>query len=383
MPRVSMALTFLVILPWSIVIVADYYEATLDRPPDYDWGDVQRLAAIARAMDAYRSRYGSYPPDFTTGDPRREIDEHLASIFPQRDRERDIPPRVDQLGPDRALVFWLRGFYEDNSAFPLTGKILLGEHPETEAAVLLEPREHAILAEVYDGDAGELIIDIGRTGTLAGPREKLLQEHPELKGVLDTTWQRRSFYRFLPGRISNQGTCRLNCTAVPLVYFNAAHYGHASFTGNPAWGVARPYHMTASATTSTFVAPNRFQIICAGADGYFGSDASVVATNHLDGHADNLTSFGDKPVGWAKQNGQRVRAVLLRKWSPFVAILCSLIYPMVALMRVDEDGLLLLSQLVKHQITAVDCSESWRQQLAAQKRSHRVHALRRFTTRKP
>ena len=80
LPRISILLLFLVIIPWTIVLVTTL-RVLLTNIPEFDSKDAEEILALARSLDFYADKYGEYPPDFTSGNPRQEIDEHL-----QKDR---------------------------------------------------------------------------------------------------------------------------------------------------------------------------------------------------------------------------------------------------------------------------------------------------------
>ena len=96
-------------------------DAVFARSPAADPRDVAEIENISRALFVYRNRYGEYPPDFSSGDPRTEIETHLRKCFSNRLEEVDLPSDLSQLGPHNALYFWLKGFSSDPEK-PLTGK---------------------------------------------------------------------------------------------------------------------------------------------------------------------------------------------------------------------------------------------------------------------
>ena len=117
--KISLVAICLIVMPWSIVLTTQLALVFAPGPPPYDSSDFTEIRSLSNALKIYRSRYGEYPPDFSTGDPKAEITRHLQKVFPSRLEELDLPKDLSRLGPHNALFFWLRGFSDPRT--PLTG----------------------------------------------------------------------------------------------------------------------------------------------------------------------------------------------------------------------------------------------------------------------
>ncbi len=101
---------------WAIVAVVLALCASASfTPARTDWSretlvEIQHLSA---ALDAYRDRYGEYPPDFA--DPAL-VAAHIRRILPAYEG-----PVPGGLTAPQALVFWLGGFAEGDDPFALCG----------------------------------------------------------------------------------------------------------------------------------------------------------------------------------------------------------------------------------------------------------------------
>ncbi len=374
LPRISISLLFLVIVPWTIVLVATL-RVLLTSIPKFETKDAQEILALARALDAYAEEFGEYPPDFTSGNPRQEIDEHLQKIFPNRDQQNDVPAGIGDLGPDNALAFWLQGFHGNNAGYPLTGKIHLGRNRVTGEQIWVEMAEEDFLAEVYD-DNGVSIVTSKRTIPVSSFEDIRAQVQ-----LWSSQQERRPLHSFNLQRLSKRDAYRPRCCDAPFVYFRAQGYSTAKFDDRPMWGVAQPYHATSMDGKTSFVESQRFQLICAGRDSFFGMGSVTVddAAYHQ-GHADNFTSFAIDPLGTQRMMAWREESVLARNLSPFVAAICMLAYPVFIAFRRKEDGLVELSRIVKKQMSSMECSDTWRRKLNMQKRRRRDQALGRMRT---
>ena len=78
------------------------------------------ISSMAQAMEAYRAKYGAYPPDFAlnSNPDKAQIDKHLARNFRYR-KPNDTVGDLRGLDPSEALVFWLSDFSGDPN-FPLS-----------------------------------------------------------------------------------------------------------------------------------------------------------------------------------------------------------------------------------------------------------------------
>lgn len=242
---------------------------------------------LERSVEAYREKYGDYPPNFIDRDLVRR---HIYSAWPNiEDQEFQLAESVfwtpRGVSPAEAVVFWLGGF-SSNPRRPFSGK---------------------------DGPFVRVQI---------GPNRFTLAFNPDrAPGVFEFDQSRvkeedalaRPMFRVYtpPGREE------------PYVYFDSRTYGLAYYWPerrlDPAavprrgMGIARPYLSTRPSTTSGFsfewVNKDKFQIISAGLDGHYGSidtnpaDPLTVprpqyptGVNYLspgDGDDDNITSFSE------------------------------------------------------------------------------------------
>ncbi|MEM8681298.1 MAG: hypothetical protein AAGF97_18280 [Planctomycetota bacterium] len=380
-PRISLTLMLLIVVPWTIVLSAWIAFATLPPPPTTLAKDAIEMEALGYALRQYRQRYGAFPPDFTSGNPRQEIDDHLRNIFPARDTERDVPPNVDSLGPDQALAFWLRGFCNDNIRFPLTGQVSFGTHPQTGDEILVNADAVQVEAEVYDASEGDELMmrhSMSRLIPTAVIEDPVLwRSVRRLLPRLDELGQRTEFHRFGVAQQLGDFRYRLRCGETPLVYFRADRYHRAVHRAKPPWGTAVPYQRM-TAREITFVEPNEFQIICAGADAYFGSPQGAFLEVYQPGHADNLISGLPMPVGARPLQNRYLEARWLLRLSPLVAILCSCAYPLFLLLRDPGSHLNRLGTLIRRQSTEIELSPAWQDRLQAQHARHRADALTRL-----
>ena len=389
LPRIRISLMLLIIVPWSIFLMASVRIWILPEIPGSAGIDAAEIYAIGLALDNYKDRYGEYPPDFSSGNPRKEIDDHLRRIFPQRDADRDVPPNIDQLGPDNALAFWLNGFYDANPRCPLTGQIYLGQIRETERDVWIEIPAGGIWAEVYDGDAfaimmseGIMPIDVSDRSAYEDIAANLSELLGSKKDTLELMLDRAPIFHLDPARLSAKKSYRPQCCSAPLVYFCARSYATATFSDNPRWGVAAPYQTVLEDGTKGFERPVGCQVICAGRDNYFGRGSIVTdKAGAYEGHADNFTSFHSDPIGIQPLIAARDQAYRGRSLSLLTAIVCTLAYPLTFLLAREESGLVVLSRITNRQVGKMHCSDQWQAQLDAQKRARRSRAIGRFRSK--
>jgi prepilin-type N-terminal cleavage/methylation domain-containing protein len=246
------------------------------------------LDQLAQAMEAYKNKYGEYPPDFTN--PLAVV-AHMRKAFPRSNSavvqawlsNTTLTPLPGNLDPAEAIVVWL-GMLKNNPRDPLTG---VGE------SVSLFDFDQTRLTD-FDND---------------GWKEYVPKHAPGAP------------YVYFDGRVLG-GAC---------LYKDAMYPPSTSALVN-SLGVARPYRSniaidaqdtkTVPKTTGNptqWVSPNKFQIICAGLDGQF-SDPSATPPNGFqadgstgypifkqfpapnynvsDQDSDNLTSFAEsKTIG--------------------------------------------------------------------------------------
>ncbi len=201
---------------------------------------------IGQALQSFATQFSAeFPPDFTGGNQQAEINVYLSRLFRYRNPATDVPRsaagiRAEQLAmldPSEALYFWLRGFTSD-PANPLFGPL------DQDPRVTEEDR-----TPIYEFD---------RTRLRDSDGDGFLEYYP----------------RF--------------ATARPYVYYVHYNYVRTFATpdaallvargpvGSAAFTAPRPYLSTQESPTpdptfkSSYAAPSRFQILCAGLDNDFG-----------------------------------------------------------------------------------------------------------------
>ena len=295
----------MVLIPWSIVAVTAAHCWLTPDAPSANADDLLEIQALDSALKAYARKCGEYPPDFTSADIKREIDGHLALVFPFRDAKLDAID-LRELGPHNALTFWLSGFSNDPQR-PLTGK--------------------------------------GREPPLYHPARSLTGKR-----------LRQPFYRFDRDRMAKTGEYSPQACQAPYVYFCHRTYEFGEYSGKFWWGTARPYLSKSKGNNASksFVQPKGYQIIAAGHDGVFGNEQIAAAeAPHDVYHADNLTNFCQQALGeslgfqprFVKRRVLRQRARL----STMIAIVCLVAYPVVAHQLRRRSGISELRQLVAQQ----------------------------------
>ena len=371
--QISTSLAFLIILPWTITIsscIRVQKWPPFPRGSARDSGQIRRIAA---ALTAYKHRFGEYPPDFTTGNPRREINEHLKNIFPLRDSEADLPRSLDHLGPHNALTFWLTGFYEDNPEFPLTGFIPLDKVPMT---------DDEVLAMTYADPYISLLVSKNTENVESTEAfQNICRQNEDLQAQQKAEHKARStlskaLFNF-SNRVAKNGEYRLSCSNAPLIYFRGDNYSNAAYQ-SPQWGSAYPYF--ANSDRSTYAAADHFQLICTGYDSQFGDRAIAADQAHIfETHADNLTNFSPLPLAHKQMEINRRRAIMTKNVSPIAALACTCILLPLALMlrKEEETGVLLRRQLRRH--LQGRNSPAWDLELSTQRQRHRQRALERIS----
>ena len=220
--------------------------------------------SLAQAIEAYRSQYGDYPPDFAFVEDikdKQQLDAHLARQFRYRQANAQ-PPQGDQipvaltadllpdgvvdtatsawnLDPSEALVFWLRGF-SPNQKRPLTG---------------------------------------------AGDRTPLFEF--DQKRLQDADGD--GFQEYYP-QYSEQ----------PYVYLHNSNYVYTTANAIPISTnqSVKPYTREfppVASNPETFVESGKFQIICAGQDGKFGGEGGNYpeGLGYSDADEDNIANFSE------------------------------------------------------------------------------------------
>ena len=208
------------------------------------------IGKLQQAVEAYRTEFGGYPPDFAGPDANdlQQINNHLGRMKRYRNKLADGPKAgFVNLDPSEALVFWLWGFSPDPK-LPLTGSGgPLGIAP-------FESQPNAL----YTFDETRLLDNDG-------------DGYPE----------------YYP-QDSDQ----------PYVYLHKDNYVFMTANSIPvATGqMVKPYTRTSPPTVlKDFVESDGFQIICAGQDGKFGATGGVYpdGLGYTDADDDNLTSFSE------------------------------------------------------------------------------------------
>ncbi|MCA9264749.1 MAG: hypothetical protein KDA60_12905 [Planctomycetales bacterium] len=339
--------------------------------------DVHEVESLTLALERYRVRYGEYPPDFTTGDPVQEINDHLAKIFPERRADRDIPVNVDELGPHNALGFWLNGFYDGNPWCPLTGRVYIGRHPKTDDEMWVDAQP--IAAIVQEGENSWLM-------SVEGARREIdadIDSERELEQRLDILDQLRGdripIVDLDPSRRLSNGSYRPLCTKTPYVYFRSDRYATASYAGHVGAGVASPYLSDSQTQSGTYTAPTTFQVLAAGRDGVYGDQqisASQAASFH--GQADNFTSFSPELLGRHELTQRLQLARWIRKVSLTVAIACTFVFAIIAQLGWRPEGLDSLRLITSRQIGMMGSSSQWLSIRKVERTKRRDRAIKRL-----
>lgn len=221
------------------------------------------VASLAQAVEAYRTQYQAYPPDFAlnSNPDKAQIDAHLARNFRWRNPN-DTTALGDLriLDPSEALVFWLSGFSGDEK-LPLSGRKQIS--PEWKAVKGQKPFFEFDQTRLDDKDG---------------------DGYPE----------------YYP-----EGS------EMPYVYLMHENYGKKNgelFTANEARILndnvrIRAYAAELQGTAvKRFAEAEKFQIICAGQDGAYGASGSLGAglaalfpdgAGYVEEDEDNITNFSE------------------------------------------------------------------------------------------
>lgn len=273
------------------------------------------------ALMNYKNEYGSFPPASFGPDPvsgarlddpktytRHPVYRHLVRVFPRiSPAEAAIFPALAKLSPAQALVFWLRGFYE-NPEFPLTNGGPAGQRKK------LFDFDESRLYAASDYSTGQ----------------------PQTFG-LRKDFASGAFEREYPVYLTGQPSCGL-----PYVYFDARCYDiqnlDRGYWARPHMGggetAAIPYFASDVPSrplwSQCHVNPDTFQLIAAGLDGRYGpvpapatttaamqeaqaaypgdllnftfagpdgtNTYSFLSAATRSGHGDNITNFAAKPL---------------------------------------------------------------------------------------
>ncbi len=248
MRRLLLIALIVLFLLLAAIIWPAWYGGTI---PD---GGLHRISSeVARmdmAVEAYKRRYGEYPPDFSDWEL---VESHLRKVFPRHSENLDPSLQVGDDGAKlgdidaaEALVFWLSRLRND-PRHPVTGS--------GEPLVSFEFDELRLWD--FDGDG---------------------------------------WWEYVPEGASSQET--------PYVYFDSRTYDKTRYPKDKAessiQGVAYPYRTAAflaNVDTRAVMNPNTFQIISAGLDGDYGADNPVKlfprGAGYGPGDWDNVTNFSN------------------------------------------------------------------------------------------
>jgi len=316
-------------MPWSIVLTTQLALYFTPQPPKYDARDFSEILSLKNALKIYRSRYGEYPPDFSTGDPKTEITQHLQKVFPDRLWELDLPKDLTGLGPQNALHFWLRGFGSD-SRLPLTG-INRGTVP------LYDFDSRRILQRAYYSRSGNAPFVYFRSQTYAKAR------------------------------------CNIPGCGTAYPYLAAKSNVGPSVPGGQKSGTS------AAKDKRRFEEDPGFQIVSAGIDGNFGSNQVSSGSAIFGGQADNLTNFRYGPIGNGSIENYRSRLIRTRLFALALAIFCLAAYPCVTLFRKRSRGVQPLRKLVARQGAEKPHSSRWRNILRTHHQKNKLDAMSRMS----
>jgi prepilin-type N-terminal cleavage/methylation domain-containing protein len=251
------------------------------------------------ALMNYKNEYGAFPPANMAGlwtgsqvNQQHPVYRHLVRAFP-RIREPtsgNSSPyfAMSQLSPAQALVFWLRGFYE-NPEFPLTNN-LTNKGQRRKLFDFDESRLYGVVgAYVHGGSAHQSFV----------ARKDLGHDSPEYDYPVYFTGLPRS--------------------GLPYIYFDSRCYDvensdfvySAMSLGGGEISFARPYFTSAPPMkplwSQRHVNSDTFQLIAAGLDGNYGQVKAAFpydidpfkSAGTLPGHGDNITNFAPKPLAEA------------------------------------------------------------------------------------
>jgi Tfp pilus assembly protein PilE len=201
-----------------------------------DWANNSRvsieISEMARALEEFHAHFGDYPPDFHD---QMLVWKFLKAKFPKCPHEKY--PCFAKHSSASALCFWLGG--PEGNGFS------------------------ANPANPFDDGKRRI-----------GPFFKFDKQRVKTdEGVS----------QFFPPRSKKDG--------LPYIYFRADGKGRDAkgYVGHPGWSTARPYR---NSLTGNWIAPEKYQILCPGNDGVFGSGFHFPAGNDYDeANMDDMTSF--------------------------------------------------------------------------------------------
>jgi len=259
------------------------------------------------ALMNYKNEYGAFPPANMAGlwtgsqvNQQHPVYRHLVRAFPRIKEEPAAYQLLSQLSPAQALVFWLRGFYE-NPELPLTN----GGNPGQRR-------------KLFDFDESRLYGVAGAYVPGGSAPQSFVARNDLDRTSLGYNYNYPVYFTGLPR------------AGLPYVYFDSRCYDQPGFAGYPATATgggntstAQPYFTsTPPPFTSTpphkplwsqmHVNPDTFQLIASGLDGDYGRlraaypfkvaiepIGDVFSAADVPGHADNITNFAPNPLAEA------------------------------------------------------------------------------------
>jgi len=244
------------------------------------------------ALMNYKNEYGAFPPANMAGlwtgsqvNQQHPAYRHLVRAFPRIQEPTSgisSPYRdMSQLSPAQALVFWLRGFYE-NPEYPLTNNL------------------------TYSGQRRKLF-DFDESRLYAA---EWIDNRQEFRLRNEVSADARQYPVYFTG---------LPRSGLPYVYFDSRCYDvqgsdfvySAMSLGGGEISFARPYFTSAPPMkplwSQRHVNSDTFQLIAAGLDGNYGQVKAAFpydidpfkSAGTLPGHGDNITNFAPKPLAEA------------------------------------------------------------------------------------
>jgi len=216
------------------------------------------VSQIAQALDLYKQNHGAYPPDGNivaipaAGDRTTAFNRHMQKVFPSRNKSTDLFDTSTMTGTDYITAIAAdTGIIRDGAG--AMDAYTFGALDPTEAYVLF-----------------------------------LMGFSPDVENPITGTGDRTPLFEFDQTRLTDEDddgwwSYHPTYTEAEYVYFNARTYDNGS-TSSPevaevdftsvagqADGIARPYATINANGDLAWAEEDKFQLICAGLDGHFGS----------------------------------------------------------------------------------------------------------------
>ena len=241
-----------------------------------------QLTTMVTALDDFKSKYGSYPPDPNWSDP--EVLTFLRRAWPRAQFDQNDVAVIKTMDEAEALVFWLGGIY-DRDASKLAG-------------FSTDPKNPLAGPNASSNPFGKPVYVTQRTATFQFDETRLFNG--------DQSSDPYPFFEYYPPNTRPQ-------EAGPFVYF-AARPDKTYFLPNTstlptyadprlgvAQGIAVPYQLLSNnPNRKRFVKDDGFQIISAGIDNLYGTSLDRIYPEGLGytfGDNDNLVSFAKGRLG--------------------------------------------------------------------------------------